>query len=155
MVLQGQWVKAPSDFKRQGVPVRRLMDEDRAKVRDSRLWRTLAPDPQFDANRDAACGGPAANHMRALAVSQDGEWARAEFESVDQAETCLARRDGGRWRERECDITMIADPVQAQAARAIQTVASPQSASQARCSTRSKPLDSRSARYSSGARLAW
>ena len=110
MVLRDQWVEVRSEWNPRGIPTRRLTPEDRARVRDDRLWRTLVPGPEFEANRAAACGGRARSDMRALAVSRDGQWARAEFVQQYQAEICLARREGERWRERECDITMIADP---------------------------------------------
>jgi hypothetical protein len=49
--------------------------------------------------------------MGSLAISPDERWARVVFRSPYQEETCLARREGDGWQERECDITMIADPL--------------------------------------------
>lgn len=110
LALRGGWLKAPSEFNPRGVPARRLSPEDRQRMRDSRLWRTLSPSDGFINDAAKVCGAPV-SETGAIAVSKDGAWARVVFRSPYQEETCLARRDGTVWRERECDITMIADPI--------------------------------------------
>ena len=104
------WKKAASPWNPQSVKARRLSPEDSARMRDGRLWRPLAPGAAFGANPGAACG-TLTREVGELAVSRDGLWARAVFRSPNQEETCLARREGVLWIERECEITMIADPV--------------------------------------------
>ena len=104
------WRKAYSPWNPQGVKARRLSPEDSARMRDSRLWRPLAPSAAFTANPGKACS-TTTRDVGELAVSRDGLWARATFRSPNEEEMCLARREGTLWVERECEITMISDPI--------------------------------------------
>ena len=104
--ITSNWVTVRGEFQPRGQKSQRLSPEERRLVNDSRVWRPLAQ----GRNGASSCEAPR-RPMEDLKVSRDGQWAVADFPNQWSVERCLARREGDRWVQRECDVVVHIEPV--------------------------------------------